>query len=361
MPGPVTPQFIMDLESRQRIIQVNEFQRLTAAEFIWWNMVTKKTTSSSRREIINWILSTALIEAQDEGGQIAYDTMYIQEMAYVHETAGKGIKIRRPQFEDLDGNGINTALEWTKQVSSHGAYWPQQQTATLLSAGETSLAYDAVNYFSTAHPSNPFDVSAGFYANIFTGTAGAGGANANDANKALYPGAVEVLTGAGGVTADVALTNLIRGYQYIWSQKMPNGILPRNLSPQLILAPPALYPSLVQITNARFIAQAAATGGGSGDVEKLIASMGFGMPMLGRDLIDQNAFYVFCKEMQNDELGAFGYSEREPFGIRYYTGNGGGNGVDAILDRIDEFEWHTRGRNKMFYGHPWVCYKFKRT
>lgn len=360
MPGPASAQYIMDLESDMRLIQVNEFQRLTEAEFIWWDMVTKRKTSGSRREIMNWILSTALIEDQGEGGQLAYDTMYVQEYDFTHETKGKGLKVRRQQFEDQDGNGVNTALEWTKQISAHGAYWPQQQVASLLNTGESSLAYDKVNYFSINHPSNPYDLTAGYYANIFTGTAGSAGANAADANKALYPGAVNVFTGAGGVTADVALQNLIRGYQYIWEQKMPNGILPRNLSPQLILAPSTLYPSLVQLTNARFIAQAASTGGGSGDVQALISQMGFGMPMLGRDLIDQDAFYVFCKEMQNDELGAFGYSEREPFSIRYYTGRGGGNGVDAILDRLDEFEWHQSGRNKTFYGHPWVCYKFKK-
>lgn len=368
MPNLVTPQYVMDLESRFRQIQVNEYTRLSASDLLWWDKFTKQIPSGSRREIISWILSTALIEAQEEGGQIAYDNMFVQETEYVNLEAGKALKIKRSRFEDLDGNGVQVATKWVSDVTAHAAYWPQQSIAALVnsSLSETALAYDKVAYHSINHPSNPFDLLAGYYANLFTGTAGSAGANANDLNKALYPGAVNVqCVGAGTlVSTATALNSLITAFQYIWSQKMPNGVLPRNLTPRYILAPPALFPSLVELTNAKFLASVATAGGAGGgslDVEKLISQMGFGIPVLGRDLTDQTSFYIFCEEMNNDQLGAFGYLNREPFSIRYYTGRGGGTGADAILDIRDELEWHTSGRNRAIYGHPWLCYKAKQT
>jgi Mu-like prophage major head subunit gpT len=363
MPQAVTPQYIMDLESRMRLIQVNDYARLSSSDLLWWDKVTKTIPSASRREIISWILSTALIEDQGEGGQLAYDTMFVQETEYVNTTAGKGLKLRRQQFEDLDGNGVALATKWVQDVTANAAYWPQQKINALLAAGETTTAYDKVNYFSNAHPSNPFDTGAGFYANLFTGTAGAAGANANDLNKLIFPGAVDVDTKrvSTPVTPDAALAALIRAFIYIWRAYMPNGVLPRMLTPRFLLAPPQLYPSLVQITQAKFLAQAVGSAGGTGDVEKLIGSMGFGAPVLGRDLVDQTSFYIFCEDMTSDQLGAFGYLNREPFSVRYYTGRGGGTGTDAVLDIKDELEWHTSGRNVAVTGHPWLCYKCKAT
>jgi len=58
-------------------------------------------------------------------------------------------------------------------------------------------------------------------------------------------------------------------------------------------------------------------------------------------------------------FGAFVYVDREAFRITYYTGQGGGNGVDAILDRADELEWHCKGRNVAGYGHPYTFFKIK--
>lgn len=364
-----SPQFMMDLESRMRFIQTNDYVRLTASEFMWWDKVSKRIPSLSRREIINWVLETASIEQIEEnGGQLAYDTMYIQEAEYFNKTAGKGLKLRRPQFEDLDGNGVQLATAWIKQITSSAAYWPQAKIIALLALAEAALGYDKVPFFSVNHPSNPFDVLAGYYANIFTGTTGAAGANAADVNKAMYPGACDVYcVGAGAaVSVSDALGALIRAFQYIWLQKMPNGIYPRNLTPRFLLAPAKIYPSLVEVTNARQIASSAvgvtgAAGGGSLDIEALISQMGFGQPVLGRDLVDQESFYIFCQEAANEELGAFGYMEREAFSVRYYTGRGGGTGADAVLDIKDELEWHTTGRNEAVLGHPWVVYKVKRT
>lgn len=338
----LTPQFVFDLESRMRKIQENEYLRLTSK--LWWDKCTKVLPSQSRREIVTWCLNTAQLEDQGQGGNIAYDNMTIIETEFSAKTAGKGLKLRRQQFEDLDGNGVNLASEWSAQMGAQHAYWPQKQVATFLKNGHnaTSLGYDGEVFFSTAHPVNPKKASNGTFKNLLTG----GDAAPIDT----------------GVTADVALANLAKVFGHIASIKMPNGSDPRMLRPSGILCSPKLFPRAVQITNARFIAQAAATGGGGGDVEALIAALGYGQPIVCDELAgyeSDTTYFVIAEQVTSSQLGGLVYIDREPFSTRYYTGRGGGTGVDAILDRADELEWHTSGRNAVGYGHPFTIFKVK--
>lgn len=343
MPGVVSPQFVMDLESRMRLITENEFVRLSGDDVIWWDKVAKVLQSGSRREIISWILSTAHIEDQGAmGGNIAFDDMVILETEFTARTAGYGLRLRRQQFEDLDGNGIRLATEWSQQIGAQHAYWPQRQVAALLKAGETGIAYDTKAFFAVDHPNNPQDLSAGTYSNLFTG------ADAAPIDES--------------VSMEVALKNLGKVYAKIASMKMPNGIDPRFLRPMGILCSPTLYPRAVQLTNAKFIAMAAASGGGSADMAGVIAALGYGTPWQADELAgweDGTTYFVVAKQADASELGAIAYIDREPFTVRYYTGRGGGNGVDAILDRADELEWHTSGRNVAGYGHPFLVFKVK--
>jgi phage major head subunit gpT-like protein len=338
----LTPQFVFDLESRMRVIQENEYLRLSSK--LWWDRCTKVLPSQSRREIITWILNTAQIEDQGDGGNIAYDTMMLQETEFSPRTAGKGLKLRRQQFEDLDGNGVQLATEWVAQMGAQHAYWPQKTVATLLRDGHlaTSLAYDGKPFFATDHPVNPKKPSLGTYKNLLTG----GDAAPIDVSQ----------------TADVALANLSKVFSHIASFKMPNGEDPRFLRPSGILCGPKLFPRAVQLTNARFIAQAAATGGGGADVEALITALGYGQPICADELAgyeSDTTFFVICEQVTGSQLGGLVYLDREAFSIRYYTGRGGGTGVDAILDRHDELEWHSSGRNAGGYGHPFTIIKVK--
>ncbi len=338
----LTPQFVFDLETRMRMIQEREYLRLTSK--LWWDKCTKVLPSLTRREIVTWCLNTAQLEDQGYGGNIAYDNLAIQETEFTARTAGKGLKIRRQQFEDLDGNGVQLATEWSEQIGAQHAYWPQKTVASLLKNGHlsSSIGYDGEIFFSTAHPVNPKDSSKGTYKNLYT----SGDAVPIDVS----------------VTADVALANLQKVFGRIASIKMPNGDDPRMLQPSGILCGPTLYPRAVQITNAKFIAQAAATGGGGADVEALIAALGYGQPILCPELAgfeSDTTYFVIAEQVTSSQLGGFVYIDREPFSTRFYTGRGGGTGVDAILDRADELEWHTSGRNAGGYGHPFTIFKCK--
>jgi hypothetical protein len=333
----LTPSFVMDLESRMRKIQENEYLRLTTD--LWWDRCTKIMKSGARREIITWVLNTAQLEDQGQGGNIAFDDMVILETEFAAKDAGKGLKLRRKQFEDLDGNGVDLAAEWSAQMGAQHAYWPQKQVTTMLKTGHlaASLAYDGKPFFANNHPVNPSDVSVGTFSNLFTGVP-------IDAS----------------VTADVAITNLSTVFGNIASIKMPNGSDPRRLRPAAILACPKMFPRTVQLTNAKLLAQAASAGGGGADVEALIRSLGYGQPICADELAGfegDTTYFVIAEQIASSQLGGLVYVDRESFSTRYYTGRGGGNGVDAILDRADMLEWHSTGRNIVGYGHPFVLFK----
>lgn len=345
----LTPEFLMDFESKMQVIQEREYTRL--ASNMWWSRLMKTRPSTSRRELLTFMLSTAKIEDfGTAGGKMVFEDLVSRYTEFESRYAGAGLKLRRAQLEDTDGNGIDLAAQWSGDIGAYMGYWPQKQLVSLIKNGATSgyNSYDAVTFFNSAHPVNPFNTGAGTFSNIFTG--GASGA---------YPGACPI---DDSVSVDVALANIAKINGYIRSIKLPNGEDPRFLRPTILLGAPRMGPRLAQMTNAKFIAQAASSGGGSGDVEALISSFGFAQPIVADELAgfeNDTTFFVGCEQLVASQLGAFTYIDREPFKITYYTGQGGGTGVDAFLDRADELEWHCKGRNVAGYGHPYLFFKCK--
>lgn len=349
-------QFLYDLESRLKVIQEDEYSRFAANENMWWEPFVKVQTSASRKELFFWILSTATIEPQGKGGNIEFDDMVLLESDYTPLDAGKGLRIRKQQLQDLDGNGVQVAEAWVRQISAYAGYWPQRQSSALILNGESGICYDGGAYFNTAHPLNPYNSLAGTYANLFTSTAGSGSAN--------NPGALKI---DNSVTLDVAFQNVGTAIAAIKTIKMPNGRDPRFLLPKFLIGPPALQTRIVQLTDAKEIAFAATGGAGSADVSGVIKRWGLNTPVIAPEFAaaftgnsaDDTSWYIGCEQMTSSQLGALLYVDREPFDITYYTGDGGGTGVDAILDRSQELEWHTHGRNVSGYGHPYALIKIK--
>ncbi len=339
--GAITPSFVFDLESRMQMLVENEYMRLASSDFLWWNKVTKVMPLATKRLVLTWILNTAQISDQGDGGNFRFEDMTVLEREIGSKSAGAGFKIARQEFEDLDGNGINFASQWASDMGAQQGYWPQQQVSSLILAGESGLAYDGLPFFSASHLLNPNKSSVGTYSNLFTG-----------------------LRIDDGVSIEAAVQNLAVAYARIAAIKMPNGAQPRLLRPAGILAPPRLMQRAVQVTDAKYIAmQAAALGAGSADLAGSVTRMGFGTPTqvdeFGLTGSDDQTYYIVAEQLTSSQQGAIIYAEREPFSIRYYTGRGGGNGVDAILDREDALEWHTSGRNDTYYGHPYYLFKCK--
>jgi hypothetical protein len=301
-----------------------------------------------------WFIDTALIEDAGLGGNVTFRDMVMQTTQAENRVSNAGLKIRRSQFLDLDGNGVQMAAHWASEIGAESQYWPQASITSLLLAGGATTAYDGSYYFARGHKVNPGNAAYGTYSNDLTGSA------ATENGVALaYPGACPIDE---SVSPEVALQNLTKVYKYMASIKSSNGKRPRNLRPGRLMVPPALMPRATQLCNAKFIAQTAGSGAGSGDVEAVVQMLGMGQPVscpeLGLALGGSDTtYYVAAKQAETSMLGALTYVEREPFAVRYYTGDGGGNGVDADLDRRDEYEWHVQGRNVATPGHPYLLFR----
>src|SRR5260221_2597703 len=356
----LTPEFLFDFESSMQRITENEFARMTLSDNLWWQKLTKVRQTGKRKEILSWLLSTARIRSEGQGGNKHFETMAAQFKEYVVQNAGEGLELDFNQLKDNDGDGFDIAGEWSSQMGQQMAYWPQSKIAELILAGESGLAYDGLPYFadnSAPHPVNPFRTASGYFANLLTG-----GSAVASGGKPAYPGALKIDE---SVTLDVAVANVQKVIAYIASIKMPNGVTPRFLKVRGLFGPPALTNRFQLLTNARFIADASSGGGGgTADIESIIKNWGFGEPIVAPEFAtataaDATSWYVITEQVQSTQLGAMVYIDREPFSINYYTGYGGGTGVDAVLAREQKLQYQVRGRNIAGYGHPYALFKIK--
>lgn len=343
----ITPSFLFDLESNMRMIASREYDRLNAN--LWWPRVMRTMPrSQSKKERVTWLLDTARIQQTGKGGNLEFEDIVSQTTEYEFINASAGLKIKKEEFEDHDGNGINFAAHWSRGIGAYSAYWPQKMLATAILANGTT--YDGLSFFNAAHPYNPYLASAGTFQNVFTGAA-----------AGIYPGAIPI---DNSVSVEVAVQNIAKAIAYIASIKMPNGEDPRHLRLSTLIVPPALTARAQQITNAKYIAQVAAvagTAGGSADVEAVIRNFGLGQPIEATELGSafggsDTDYYLGVEEITSNELGAFAYCPREDFSVLFY-----GPQNDAQLARIREFQWMTEGRNNVLNGHPYLLFRASAT
>jgi phage major head subunit gpT-like protein len=347
----LTVSYLFDVERRMQIVSNEEYQRLLSN--LWYRRCSKEVPMTGKSQRFQWLMDTAGIQYVDRlGGGIEYEELMMNSWEFTAKAASAGFELNKFQFEDVDGGGVDLASNWARQQGSYAAYWPQKQIAAAINAGSAaaSLAYDGQIFFSSAHPVNPFNVPLGTYSNEFTGAA-----------SGLYPGACPIdITNA--ATVDLAFNNFQRAITYInGGLTMPNGVDPRFLKASAIFAPPALSMRLQQLTNSKIIAQAAATGGGSADVESVIRNWGIGDPIICPELGSvfggsDTSYYIAAETISTDPLGAIIYGNREPFNVVYNTGM-----TDAELNRANKLQWSIRGRNTTSYGHPFLLFKVKAT
>jgi hypothetical protein len=348
----LTPSFLLDFESNMSTIQEDEYAAFS--QNLWWSKYMRTRPSSSKRELVAWLIATAQIEDLGVlGGNMPFADIVSKYTEYTVREAGAGFKVRKAQIEDTDGDGMDAAAKWSSDIGAYMAYWPQKKLVELIKNGHSAgyESYDSVPFFSKAHKVNPFAGTATF-ANLLADAASS--TASTDANDAIYPGACPI---DDGVTLDVALTNLSKACAYIRSIRMPNNEDPRFLRPVGLLHGPRLAQRATQLTQAKFIAQAAASGGGSADVEALIKSPGLVEANCADELAgfeSDTSYFIACEQMSTRQLGGFVYVDREPFKIDYY-----GPKDESYLGRTQELEYHCRGRNVAGYGHPFVFFKVK--
>jgi phage major head subunit gpT-like protein len=343
----VTPTFVVKVTDNVKQIARSDYERI--ARNNWWQRVAKATTSTSKREVLWWLLETAKLEksiAPRGGGARHFDDILSNMFEFEHENAESGLLLKKEQFEDHDGKGVKLAAHWAKGIGSWSAYWPQKVLSDAILANP--VAYDGVTFFHpSGHPIDGRSVTSGTFANDFTGAA-----------SGIYPGAVPI---GGATTVEVALANLTRAEAYISSIKSPDG-RPRNLQLSGIIVPPALYARALQLTQAKSIVQSAASGALVGDVAAVVASLNLGMPIKAPELGanfpggSDSTYYLLAEEVASDDLGAFVYSVREPFAINYV-----GPETDRECARARELEWHVEGRTALAPGHPFMLFRCRAT
>lgn len=341
----ITPQFMHDLESRMQTIMQNRYQRLLAN--LWWQRVAKMKDSVTKKEIFMWLLETAKINRL-EAGSMKFEDLVSTYTEFENLFAGAGMKLTKEQLEDVfngtpGGAGLELAAAWSRQIGGQAAYWPQLQVAKAILAGETGLTYDGKAFFATDHPVNGTDASDGTFANLLNATPLTTLAPIDDS-----------------VTLDVAVKNFGRVVAYMAGIKQANGRDPAGLRPAAILHPPRMATRVQQLTNAKFIAQGAAGGAGAADIEAVVRNWGIGQPIQCDELGSAHPggsdvdYYVIAEGIDDDELGALVYVNREPFNVVFH-----GPMTDAQLARTREFQWLTGGRNVVGYGHPYKLFKVK--
>lgn len=356
----ITPEFLFRTEYGLQVVANQEYQRLLPKVNEIWQLA-KRINSVHERERLVWAIDTAtIVETDKQHGGVRFEELGTHTTEYEPTGAGKGFEMRVTKLEDLDNNGVQggeglrMATAWVRQITAQSTYWPRKQVLAAIRNGDQTgyTTYDGKKFFDTAHPVNPVnsEVTATFN-NVFTGAA-----------SGAYPGACPI-DSTNAATLDVAMENLNKVRAYIEGAiLMPNGQDPRMLRVAGIWAPPALQSRVQQLTNAKFIAQAAATGGGSGDVEYVVNNWGYGQPVIAPELGaaftngSDTSYYVVAEQLASDVLGAITYVEREPFQIVYNTGM-----TDAQLRRASTLQWTTKGRNVVGYGHPYLLFKVKAT
>jgi hypothetical protein len=378
MSGLISAAFIFEQEKRFRIINELNYAKMLSSENYWAGKVLRQRPLEGKSERLMWLLSSASIEqltpndGGESGGKLNYDELATVMVEYFPAHFARGYRISKIKYINALKNGLDPIAKWTGDVGMYGAYVPQRGAAALLMNGEaaTSTSYDGVPFFSKAHLTHPLIASLGTYANLFTGAA-----VAKSGLTPAYPGACPI---DDSISLDTAFTNLSKILSYITGAiSQPNGAGdPRMLEPMFMLYPPRMQARVEQMFDSNFIAQLAGGSGGAGssDVKAFFRKYRMLEPVCAKELDgartytlqdgttvsgDDTAFYIVCKEASDTELGALIDNVHTPFYLQTYSGEGGTEGIDAVLGRSNDLEYHYQGWRGFNYGHPFAIFKGK--
>lgn len=372
--GIFTADFLFSVEKRMRNIKELSFTERMTQDDIWYPSLVKPFPIAGKSERFNWLIDTASIEqltpndGGEAGGSLSFDDFSTITTEYFPAHFGRATKISKIKLMNMMQAGLDPLGQWSRSVGAYGAYVPQRQLAMTILSGESIVGYDGVNFFSAAHPVHPLIPALGTYANLFTGAA-----------AGSYPGALPI---DGSVTLDVALANLVKGLAYIEGAiPAPNGAGdPRMLTVEKVLYPPQMAGRIAQLMESETIAQAASGGAGSADVRPVLKKFQLAEPQKVKEFDGNRSYqfgppgfqttvtgsdttwYVVAREATSEELGAFLWNVRVPFGMQTYTGDGGNlDAADAVLGRSNDVEYHYQGWMAINVGHPYTVFKFKAT
>lgn len=332
----ITPNFIVSFETNVQAITVDAWQRRSKS--LIWDKFMDVRSSATGRELFTWLVESAKIVKEGQGGNKRFDDLASASFEIVNENSGAGLRLTRNEIEDNQkqiGQGrvmpvLDFAANWARQMGGHAAYWPQQLMFELLAAGESTHGYDGVPFFSASHPVNPALEVSTTYSNLIT-------------SKPIGT----------SVTLDVAASNFNDVCTSIGGVLQPNG-KPRGLVPKYVLCGLDLRKRVAEIFGSKtLVASGGAAGAGAAAIDNVIASTYGIEPVVVPELTTAGEYYVAC-ELMPGEGGPLIFQDRSPYVLTSYQPE-----TQSELQRKKEFEWSFDGRNAGAYGHPYLLYKVK--
>jgi len=328
----VTPSWVATFETNVQTLIQDAWARMQ--KNLCWDRFMDVKQSQTGQELFFYLLETARITKENQGGNKRYDDIAANFFTIVNENSGAGLRLTRNEIEDnMMASGmmkgmpaLDYAASWSRQIGGHSAYWPQDLLFQLIAAGKTTKGYDGVNFFSATHPINPYDAGAGNYSNLITAKP------IDETNAAALNTAIQNFA---------AVCATIRGL------KQPNG-KPRNLVPKYALGGADLMKRLFEVLDTKTY------GSGNGTNENVLTRYGI-EPVIATELTEAGVYYIFC-EMLPGEGGPFIFQDRAPYVMSTYQPE-----TQAELQRRKEFEWSFDGRNAGAYGHPYLCFRVEPT
>lgn len=321
----LNPAFVSDLTTNLKVVASRSYEARN--KDLWWTKVAAQKRSESKREVLAWLLDHWKLHIETTDGQIEWERAVTRLHEFTHGYETTGLELFESDFEDLDGHGVHIATEFVRKMGAEFAYSPQRQLAAAIIANPTG--YDGVAFFHASHPvsGKAGDTSLGTYANLV-------------ASKPIDD----------SVTIDIAKKNLGAAISAARAIKAPDGS-PRALRPVALLVPGEMSTRAIDLLNARFIGST-----GSNDHTAVISAWGLGQPLIADELGaayggSATSYYLVMSDATSDDLGAFVWSVRKDYGIKYPSLQ------DAFYQESSKLRWSAKGRTALVSGHPFLMVK----
>jgi len=386
------PSVSVDIRTTVEYRAVQEFAEITAN--LTYDQICQTIPITSGEHVLYHRLNGAIVkDFGDFGGGVDYEQPIIVEQKIRPTYQKGGLELPEAMFTDsgmMGKLGYQVAGDWAADAASANAYWPQRAIISLLRSayGTTFVTgplygrsfgncYDGLPLFSVGHTYNFRRPSLGVFSNFFTGGVLNDG-RAADMTRTGYgtcPGFAPLAGPFGDGSAEISLAaawdNLWKVIAYIRTIKMPDGVTPRYLEPDLIICGPKLQKNVLMLTSAEFISMNASTyGGGSTEIKGTISKLGLKGPLILSELggnTDLDAdedydWYLLCSERaKRSRYGGLIYAPREPFDLKMFAAVSGNAGINLELAEKDAIKWITKGRSGVSVGLPQFLFKSQAT
>lgn len=325
----VTPAFVATFETNLQTFVVDGWKRIE--KNLIWDKVMDIRPSQTLRELYFWLLETAQIYDENQGGNKRYDDMAATFYEIDNANSGVALRLTKNEIEDnmmanpnLKGMpALDYAANWSKQVGGAAGYRPQEKLFQMIAGGKTTtIGYDGLSYFNANHPINVVaGAAAGVYSNIVSAVP--------------LVGAADLQHAAANINTAVAQ---MRG------MKQPNGKF-RMLRPRILLHDPSNLYTVNQLLDSKFFNAS----------ENVLTQLGI-EPVCADELSVEPGVWYLGAELMPGEGGPFIWQEREAYYLSSYT-------ADSMveLQRRKVFEWLFDGRNAAAPGHPYLFLRCETT